>query len=73
MVQEGVARAADRIVDSSATGLAVDREMARRVPLAAPTDNGAANRSFEALDLAQLLAELRLGGTAASPVQFVGI
>ncbi|HRI06332.1 MAG TPA: TonB-dependent receptor [Nannocystaceae bacterium] len=36
-------------VGSSATGLSVDREMARRVPIATPTGKGGANRSFEAI------------------------
>ncbi len=36
-------------VSSSATGLSVDKEMARRVPIATPTGKGAANRSFEAI------------------------
>lgn len=36
-------------VVSSSTGLAIDREMARRVPIAVPTGKGAANRSFEAI------------------------
>lgn len=36
-------------VGSSATGLSVDKEMARRVPIAVPTGKGGANRSFEAI------------------------
>jgi hypothetical protein len=36
-------------VGSSATGLSVDGETARRVPIAAPTSKGGANRSFEAI------------------------
>jgi hypothetical protein len=36
-------------VVSSSTGLAIDKEMARRVPIAVPTGKGAANRSFEAI------------------------
>ncbi|MEZ4380845.1 MAG: TonB-dependent receptor [Nannocystaceae bacterium] len=36
-------------VGSSSTGLSVDKEMARRVPIAAPTGKGGANRSFEAI------------------------
>ncbi|MFO7562942.1 MAG: TonB-dependent receptor [Enhygromyxa sp.] len=34
---------------SSSTGLAIDSEMARRVPIAQPTGKGGANRSFEAM------------------------
>ena len=36
-------------VVSSSTGLAIDKEMSRRVPIAVPTGKGAANRSFEAI------------------------
>lgn len=36
-------------IGSAATGLSVDKEMARRVPIAAPTAKGGANRSFEAI------------------------
>ncbi|MCA9690073.1 MAG: TonB-dependent receptor [Nannocystaceae bacterium] len=36
-------------VTSSSTGLAIDSEMAQRVPIAQPTGKGGANRSFEAI------------------------
>ena len=36
-------------VGSSSTGLAIDKEMAKRVPIATPGGKGAANRSFEAI------------------------
>jgi hypothetical protein len=36
-------------VGSASLGLSVDREMARRVPIALPTGKGGANRSFEAV------------------------
>jgi len=36
-------------VVSSSVGLAIDKEMSRRVPIAVPTGKGAANRSFEAI------------------------
>ena len=36
-------------VGSAALGLSVDKEMARRVPIALPTGKGGANRSFEAV------------------------
>ncbi len=36
-------------VGSSSTGLSIDKEMAKRVPIATPGGKGAANRSFEAI------------------------
>lgn len=36
-------------VGSSATGLSIDKEMARRVPIVTPVGKGGANRSFEAM------------------------
>lgn len=36
-------------IGSSSTGLGIDKEMARRVPIALPTAKGGANRSFEAI------------------------
>jgi outer membrane receptor protein involved in Fe transport len=45
-------------IGSAATGLGVDKEMARRVPIVTPTAKGGANRSFEAL------AEATPGGRA---------
>lgn len=53
-------------VGSSATGLSVDREMARRVPIAVPTGKGAANRSFEAIAEASPMTKGDTYGTSVA-------
>ncbi len=49
---------------SSSTGLSIDSEMARRVPIAPPTGKGGANRSFEAVAEATPGATSDLYGTS---------
>jgi len=51
-------------VGSSATGLSVDKEMARRVPIVTPTGKGGANRSFEAMAEATPTAKNDTFGTS---------
>ncbi len=51
-------------VGSSATGLSVDKEMARRVPIVTPTGKGGANRSFEAIAEATPTAKNDTFGTS---------
>jgi hypothetical protein len=51
---------------SSSTGLAIDSEMARRVPIAPPTGKGGANRSFEAVAEATPGATSDLYGTSVA-------
>lgn len=53
-------------VASSSTGLAIDNEMARRVPIAQPTGKGGANRSFEAVAEATPGAAADLYGTSVA-------
>ncbi len=49
---------------SSSTGMSIDSEMSRRVPIAAPTGKGGANRSFEAIAEATPGAASDLYGTS---------
>ncbi|WP_165703816.1 TonB-dependent receptor [Enhygromyxa salina] len=51
---------------SSSTGLALDREMLRRVPIAQPTGKGGANRSFESVAEATPGASSDLYGTSVA-------
>lgn len=51
---------------SSSTGLAIDSEMSRRVPIATPTGKGGANRSFEAVAEATPGATSDLYGTSVA-------
>ncbi|NVB36274.1 TonB-dependent receptor [Pseudenhygromyxa sp. WMMC2535] len=51
---------------SSSTGLSIDSEMARRVPIVTPTGKGGANRSFESLAEATPGAASDLYGTSVA-------
>ncbi len=57
-------------IGSNSAGIHIDKEMARRVPIAAPGGKGAANRSFEAIAEAMPGAQLdaygaSIGGTTS--------
>lgn len=53
-------------VISSGTGMTIDKEMSRRVPIAAPTGKGGANRSFESVAEASPTGANDTYGTAVS-------
>lgn len=68
LVQDATEILVDSPVDTTASnvGYSVDNEMARRVPIAAPTGKGGANRSFEAVAEATPGAANDLYGTSVA-------